>query len=63
MIRTLFTFALLLATALAGTNEAGLKFLAAKEKEDGVVKLASGLMYKEITAGTGKTPKVGTPTK
>mmetsp|Transcript_33998 Transcript_33998/g.48308 ORF Transcript_33998/g.48308 Transcript_33998/m.48308 type:complete len:106 (+) Transcript_33998:238-555(+) len=63
MLRSLFVFALLLVSALAGTNSEGLAFLSVKEKEEGVVKLPSGLMYKEIQAGTGKTPKVNSPTK
>jgi len=41
----------------AGKVEEGQKFLAAKEKEPGVKKTASGLLYKEITPGTGATPK------
>jgi FKBP-type peptidyl-prolyl cis-trans isomerase FklB len=52
-----------LVSALAGTNEEGLKFLAAKEKEAGVVKLPSGLLYTELVAGTGKSPSLSSPTK
>ncbi|KAL7503349.1 hypothetical protein ACHAXN_001151 [Cyclotella atomus] len=66
MIRA-FLFALLclvcsLYTALA-TDEAGLKFLEAKAKEEGVVTLPSGLMYKELRAGNpdGKTPTINSP--
>jgi len=51
----------LIATAHAGTNPEGLTFLAKKESEDGVVKMPSGLLYKELRAGTGKTPLVSTP--
>ncbi len=47
----------------AATNEEGLKFLAAKEKEEGVIKLPSGLLYKELVAGTGKSPSLSSPTK
>ncbi|KAL9187463.1 hypothetical protein ACHAXT_001566, partial [Thalassiosira profunda] len=49
--------------ALAGTTAEGLAYLAGKEKEEGVVKTASGLMYKEIRAGNadGKTPTVNSP--
>jgi FKBP-type peptidyl-prolyl cis-trans isomerase len=35
---------------------AGEKFLKEKGKEKGVITLESGLMYKVITKGTGKTP-------
>jgi len=38
--------------------EEGKAFLAKKAKTDGVVTLPSGLQYKVITAGTGKTPKL-----
>lgn len=62
MLRIL-VLALLLVAALAGTNQEGLDFLAAKEKEEGVVKLPSGLLYKEIVPGTGKTPSASSPTK
>ena len=55
--------AFLLAVVSAGTNEEGLAFLAKKATEEGVVKLPSGLLYKEITPGTGATPKVDSPTK
>ncbi|MBI5905975.1 MAG: FKBP-type peptidyl-prolyl cis-trans isomerase [Deltaproteobacteria bacterium] len=42
----------------ADTNKAdGEKFLAENGKKEGVKTLASGLQYKEITAGTGKSPK------
>jgi hypothetical protein len=41
-------FALLLSLVSAGTNEEGLKFLAAKEKDEGVIKLPSGLLYKGV---------------
>lgn len=60
----LLLLVVLVASALAsGTNQAGLDFLAAKAKEEGVVTLASGLEYKELRAGTGKTPKVDSKTK
>ena len=43
---------------LAERNKAeGEKFLAENAKKDGVKTLPSGLQYKVITAGTGKTPK------
>mmetsp|Transcript_17148 Transcript_17148/g.28495 ORF Transcript_17148/g.28495 Transcript_17148/m.28495 type:complete len:148 (+) Transcript_17148:78-521(+) len=63
LFRTLLLALLFAATVLAGTNQEGLDFLAAKEKEDDVVKLASGLLYKELTPGTGKTPGPSAPTK
>lgn len=54
-------FLLLLAVAAAGTNKEGLAFLTKKASEDGVVKLDSGLLYKELVAGTGKTPTANSP--
>jgi FKBP-type peptidyl-prolyl cis-trans isomerase FklB len=39
-------------------KKAGEEFLAAKKKEKGVVALPSGLMYKVIKEGKGKTPKL-----
>jgi len=40
----------------------GKKYLEAKEKEDGVIKLPSGLMYKVLQKGNGKVhPLVSTP--
>ncbi|KAL3785670.1 hypothetical protein HJC23_001941 [Cyclotella cryptica] len=50
-------------TALAGTSAEGLAYLDAKGKEEGVVTLPSGLMYKEIRAGNpdGKTPTINSP--
>lgn len=51
----------------AGTSEEGLKFLAAKEIEEGVVKLDSGLMYKVLRDGSeegkGKKALINTPCK
>jgi hypothetical protein len=41
--------------------KSGQKYLAAKKAEAGVVSLGSGLMYKELIAGTGKTPTVSSP--
>ena len=46
---------------VAGTNEEGLAFLAKKKTEKDVVELPSGLLYKELVAGTGKTPTVNSP--
>merc|ERR1712194_76079 len=44
------------------TNAAGKQWLADKEKEAGVVKLPSGLLYKVIESGSGTTkPLAGTP--
>jgi FKBP-type peptidyl-prolyl cis-trans isomerase FklB len=57
---------LLLATlvvsfAAAATSEQGLMFLKNKQAEPGVVTLPSGLLYKEIRAGSGKSPTVNSP--
>lgn len=54
-------FVLLVAIVAAGADPAGLEFLAKKAAEPGVVKLDSGLMYKELVPGTGKTPTVNSP--
>eukprot|EP00978_Attheya_sp_CCMP212_P028705 scaffold99887_cov40-Attheya_sp.AAC.2 len=53
----------LVSSVLAGSDAKGLEFLAAKAKEAGVVTLPSGLMYKEIRAGEGKTPLLDSPCK
>lgn len=61
-LRSLFLFLVFtIASVVAGTNQAGLDFLAKKATEEGVVKLPSGLMYKELVAGVGKTPTVNSP--
>jgi len=39
------------------TKKEGEAFLAANKKKDGVITLASGLQYKIIKTGSGKTPK------
>lgn len=39
-------------------HEAGQKFLVENKKKEGVVTLPSGLQYKVMTKGTGKSPKV-----
>ena len=59
LILSLFT--LLIASVIGGTSPEGIKFLDAKRAEEGVVETASGLMYKEIRPGTGKTPTVNSP--
>ena len=62
IFRSLFTLlALIIATVSAGTNQQGLDFLAKKATEEGVVKLASGLLYKELVPGSGKTPTAKSP--
>mmetsp|Transcript_23527 Transcript_23527/g.26795 ORF Transcript_23527/g.26795 Transcript_23527/m.26795 type:complete len:153 (+) Transcript_23527:97-555(+) len=61
--RVLFFFVFLIVGALAATSEEGLKWLSVKATEEGVVKLDSGLMYKELVAGSGKSPTVDSPTK
>jgi hypothetical protein len=43
----------LVVSALAGTSDEGLKWLAQKKLEDGVVTRESGLLYKEIRPGNG----------
>merc|ERR1719253_27676 len=62
-LATFFTVALaLLVTMVAGTNEAGLKYLAEKEAEEGVVKLPSGMLYKVLKKGEGeKHPTPNSP--
>ena len=49
-----FAVVFALFTAVVGTNEEGIKWLAEKEKEDGVIKLDSGLMYKVLKKGDGE---------
>ena len=39
-------------SAVAGSNEECLRFLAGKEAGEGVITVASGLLYKELTPGT-----------
>ncbi|KAG5178563.1 FKBP-type peptidyl-prolyl cis-trans isomerase [Tribonema minus] len=56
----LFVFAL--ATALAGTTQEGLDFLAANKAKEGVVELPSGLQYKVVASGDPKGPKPGPST-
>ena len=52
---------LLLAAANAGTSPEGKTWLEAKAKEDGVVTLESGLMYKVLRDGDGENhPKAST---
>ena len=52
---------LLLAVANAGTSPEGKTWLEAKAKEDGVVTLESGLMYKVLRDGDGEShPKAST---
>ena len=52
---------LLLASANAGTSPEGKTWLEAKAKEDGVVTLESGLMYKVLRDGDGENhPKAST---
>ena len=46
----------------AGTNEKGLTFLAENKQKDGVVELPSGLQYKVLKKGRGKShPTVDSP--
>jgi len=46
---------------VTATSEEGLAFLKAKGAEEGVVTLPSGLLYKELRPGTGKTPTLNSP--
>jgi FKBP-type peptidyl-prolyl cis-trans isomerase FklB len=62
-IRVLSVFALLFVTALAGTSQEGLDWLAAKAKEEGVISRDSGLMYKVLVSSEkGHTPTIDSPT-
>jgi FKBP-type peptidyl-prolyl cis-trans isomerase FklB len=61
-LRSVFLFfAFFVASVAAGTNSEGLAFLAKKTTEEGVVTLPSGLLYKELVAGVGKTPTADSP--
>ena len=53
MLRLALALALALPAA-EGTNDAGKKWLAEKAKEDGVITLPSGLMYKVLKTGSGE---------
>uniref|UniRef100_A0A7S2LLV9 peptidylprolyl isomerase n=1 Tax=Leptocylindrus danicus TaxID=163516 RepID=A0A7S2LLV9_9STRA len=60
--RVILSFlSLLIAAVSAGTNPEGLAWLAKKGEEEGVVTLPSGLLYKEIVAGTGASPGLTDP--
>ncbi|VEU43616.1 unnamed protein product [Pseudo-nitzschia multistriata] len=61
--RSILLLIALVVAVSAGTSKEGLEFLAKKATEEGVVKLESGLMYKEISPGnnSGKKAKVNTP--
>ncbi|KAL3812116.1 hypothetical protein ACHAXA_009375 [Cyclostephanos tholiformis] len=63
IVLTLLCALLFIYNVMAGTDAEGLAFLEAKGKEDGVVTLPSGLLYKEIRAGNpgGKTPTLNSP--
>ncbi|CAK0849319.1 unnamed protein product [Prorocentrum cordatum] len=59
--KAIVLFALLCGHALA-TNPAGKKFLEEKSKDEGVITLKSGLMYKVLKTGHGKRhPGIDTP--
>mmetsp|Transcript_19441 Transcript_19441/g.42269 ORF Transcript_19441/g.42269 Transcript_19441/m.42269 type:complete len:223 (-) Transcript_19441:832-1500(-) len=62
IVLALFCGLLSLYTVLA-TNAEGLAYLEAKGKEEGVVTLPSGLLYKEMRPGNadGKTPTANSP--
>lgn len=54
----------LVGIALAGTNKEGLEYLAKRDKEEGVVKLDSGVRYKVLKKGEGKwRPRKDAPVK
>merc|ERR1711988_755045 len=54
--------AALVGVSLAGTNEAGKKFLEENKKKDGVISLASGMQYKVLRKGEGiNHPTVDSP--
>ncbi|CAK0894268.1 unnamed protein product [Prorocentrum cordatum] len=60
-VRQLMVLALLSGHALA-TDEAGKRFLEGKAKEEGVVTLSSGLMYKVLQIGHGTHhPRIDSP--
>merc|ERR1719162_871924 len=66
LFRSIFLFFALAVVAIsAGTNKEGLAFLTKKATEDGIVKLDSGMMYKELRAGKGleKRAKIDTKCK
>ena len=62
-VRVLFVLALLLVSALAGTTQEGLEWLANKEKEEGVIKRESGLLYKVVVSSeSGHSPLIDSKT-
>ncbi len=56
-------FSQIMAEQSADVIKKGEEFLAQKEKEEGVKKTASGLLYKELQAGTGASPKANDQVK
>jgi len=63
-VPVLFSLVVLLSLLgiVAGTNEAGLKFLEANKNKPGVITLASGLQYKVLNKGDGLAhPTVNSP--
>ncbi len=58
----LLAVSLLLTTVHAGTNEAGLAFLAENKQKEGVITLPSGLQYKVLKKGRGSAhPTINSP--
>lgn len=54
-------FLVILSIVSAGTDKAGLEFLKQKQSEPGVMTRPSGLLYREVRPGTGKSPTVDSP--
>merc|ERR1712153_49906 len=52
-MRAFLIATLLVAAAIAGTNEAGLKYLEDNKGKEGVITLASGMQYKVLRQGEG----------
>ena len=59
LVAKIFAAAALAAPVLAGTNAKGKEYLEKKGKEEGVITLPSGLMYKVLNKGDGKHHPTG----
>jgi FKBP-type peptidyl-prolyl cis-trans isomerase FklB len=51
----------ILLSIVSSSSDAGIQFLKHKQSEPGVVTMPSGLLYREVRPGTGKTPTVDSP--